>query len=247
MEIASRLNHVARVQTKWLKFLLELVCRVRSGIPGQINGHRLHSLLMWLYILQGIGYGFAAGVQPGPLQTYIISQTLTKGWRRSLPAAFAPLISDGPIIAICLLVLSQVPLWLQRFLYIAGGIFVLYLAYDAYQTWKNFDPAIPYAEPETQKSILKAAFVNLLNPSPYIFWTLVTGPILLSGWRESPVHGLGFMVGFYLTMILSLVMIILLFSTARQLGPKINHVLLGISALALLCFGLYQLWMGIVS
>src|SRR5215216_4817245 len=121
MEIASLLNHVARVRTKWLKFLLEWVCRVRSGIPGQINGHRLHSLLMWLYILQGIGYGFAAGVQPGPLQTYIISQTLTKGWRRSLPAAFAPLISDGPIIAICLLVLSQVPLWLQRFLYIAGG------------------------------------------------------------------------------------------------------------------------------
>ncbi len=95
---------------------------------------------MWLYIFQGIGYGFAAGVQPGPLQTYIISQTLTKGWRRVLPAAFAPLISDGPIITICLLVLSQVPLWLQRFLYIAGGLFVLYLAYGAYQTWKHFDP-----------------------------------------------------------------------------------------------------------
>ena len=202
---------------------------------------------MWLFILQGIGYGFAAGVQPGPLQTYIISQTLTKGWRRSLPAAFAPLISDGPIIVICLFVLSQVPLWLQRFLYIAGGLFVLYLAYDTYQTWKNYDPSIPSAESGTQRSILKAAFVNILNPSPYIFWTLVTGPILLAGWRESPAQGLGFIVGFYLTMILSLVTIILLFSSARELGLKINRVLLGISALALFCFGLYQLWLGIVS
>jgi threonine/homoserine/homoserine lactone efflux protein len=61
---------------------------------------------MWLYILQGIGYGFAAGAQPGPLQTYIISQTLLRGWSRTLPAALAPLISDGPIITICLLVLS---------------------------------------------------------------------------------------------------------------------------------------------
>src|SRR5262245_46443738 len=147
---------------------------------------------MWLYILQGIGYGFAAGVQPGPLQTYIISQTLIKGWRRVLPAALAPLISDGPIIAICLLVLSQVPLWLQRFLYIAGGIFVLYLAYGAYQTWKNFDPNIPSTESGAQQSILKAAFVNILSPSPYIFWTLVTGPILLEGWRRTPVYGLGF-------------------------------------------------------
>ena len=200
---------------------------------------------MWLYILQGIGYGFAAGVQPGPLQTYIISQTLTKGWRRALPAAFAPLISDGPIITICLLVLSQVPLWLQRFLYIAGGIFVLYLAYGAYQTWKNFDSGIPTLESGTQKSILKAALVNILNPSPYIFWTLVTGPILLAGWRETPSHGLGFIAGFYLTMILSLVTIILLFGTARQLGPKINRALLGISAIALLCFGFYQLWLGV--
>lgn len=202
---------------------------------------------MWLYILQGIGFGFAAGVQPGPLQTYIISQTLLKGWRRVLPAAFAPLISDGPIITVCLLVLSRVPLWLQRFLYLAGGLFVLYLAYGAYQTWKNFDSDLSSTEVGVQKSILNAALVNLLNPSPYIFWTLVTGPILLKGWRETPIHGLAFMVGFYATMILSLVTVILLFSTAHQLGPKINRGLLGISALALFCFGLYQLWLGINS
>jgi threonine/homoserine/homoserine lactone efflux protein len=202
---------------------------------------------VWLYLLQGIGYGFAAGVQPGPLQTYIISQTLLKGWKRVLPAALAPLISDGPIIAICLLVLSQVPLWLQRFLYIAGGLFVLYLAYGAYQTWKNFDPTVPPPESGTQKNILKAAIVNILNPSPYIFWTLVTGPILLAGWRKEPAYGLGFIAGFYVTMILSLVTVILLFSTARQLGPKINRILLGVSALALFGFGLFQLWLGITG
>ena len=73
---------------------------------------------MWLYIVQGIGYGLAAAAQPGPFQTYLISQTLVKGWKRTLPAALAPLLSDGPIIALCLLVLSQVPIWFQRFLYI---------------------------------------------------------------------------------------------------------------------------------
>jgi threonine/homoserine/homoserine lactone efflux protein len=64
---------------------------------------------MWLYILQGIGYGLAAAAQPGPFQTYLISQALIKGWRRTVPAALAPLVSDGPIIALCLLVLSQLP------------------------------------------------------------------------------------------------------------------------------------------
>ena len=202
---------------------------------------------MWLYILQGIGYGFAAAAQPGPLQTYLISQTLRKGWKRSLPAAFAPLLSDGPIIALSLLILSQVPPWLQRFLHIAGGLFVLYLAYGAYKSWKSLDPDLPHIETEPQQSILKAALVNALNPNPYIFWSLVTGPILMNGWRETPVYGVAFITGFYVTMILGLTTIILVFGLARQLGPKVNYVLLGISAVALFCFGLYQLWLGFVN
>ena len=201
---------------------------------------------MWLYIIQGIGYGFAAAVQPGPFQTYLISQTLTKGWKRTLPAALAPLISDGPIIALCLLVLSQVPAWLQRFLYIAGGLFVLYLAYGAYRAWKNFDLNISSTQSGTHQGVLKAALVNILNPNPYIYWTLVTGPIVLTGWRQMPSNGVGFLAGFYISILLSLSAIILVFGTARQFGPKMNRALLGISAIALFCFSLYQLWRGML-
>src|SRR5512140_1299666 len=199
---------------------------------------------MWLYIIQGIGYGFAAAAQPGPFQTYLVSQTLTKGWRRTLPASLAPLLSDGPILALCLLVLSQIPAWLQRFLYLAGGLFVLYLAYSAYASWKAFDPNLTSIEMGSQRSLLKAALINMLNPNPYIFWSLVTGPILLAGWRESPAHGIGFLAGFYATMILGACTIIVVFGSARQLGPKVNRLLLGVSAIALFCFGLFQLWKG---
>jgi threonine/homoserine/homoserine lactone efflux protein len=201
---------------------------------------------MWLYIVQGIGYGFAAAVQPGPFQTYLVSQTLTKGWRTTLPASLAPLVSDGPIIALCLLVLSQVPTWFQRFLYIAGGLFVLYLAYNAYRSWKGFDPNMASTETGAQQSVLKAALINMLNPNPYIFWSLVTGPILLTGWRETPSHGLGFLLGFYITMILGFCATIIVFGLARQLGPRMNRALLGVSAIALFCFGLIQLWKGMV-
>jgi len=199
---------------------------------------------MWLYLLQGIGYGLAAASQPGPFQTYLISQTLTRGWKRTLPAALAPLVSDGPIILICVLVLSQVPAWMQRVLYIAGGLFIIYLAYGTYNSWKNFDSRLPSLEIGTQQSILKAALMNALSPGPYIFWTLVTGPILLKGWRETPVNGIGFLIGFYVTLISSLAALILIFGTAAKLGPKFNRMLLGISAIALTCFGLYQLWLG---
>lgn len=200
---------------------------------------------MWLYIFQGIGYGVTAASQPGPFQTYLISQTLTHGWKRTLPAALAPLISDGPIILLCLLILSQVPAWLQRGLHIASGLFILYLAYGTYKVWKNFDSFVSVVEGGTQQSVLKAAMMNALNPNPYIFWTLVTGPILLKGWRESPINGIGFLAGFYVTMIAGLAAIILIFGFAQRLGPPFNRLILGISAVALFCFGVYQLWLGV--
>jgi len=200
---------------------------------------------MWLYIAQGIVYGFAAAAQPGPLQTFLISQALMKGWQKSLSSALAPLISDGPIIALCLLVLSQVPAWLQNLLYIAGGLFILYLAYGSYKSWMNFDPHIPASETRTVQSLLKAVITNVLGPGAYVFWTLVTGPILIAGWHETPLYGISFLLGFYITMISSLAAIIIVFGSARQLGPKVNRVLLGVSSIVLFGFGLHQLWLGI--
>lgn len=73
----------------------------------------------------------------------------------------------------------------------------------------------------------------------------MAGPILLSGWRETPAYGVEFLMGFYVTMILSLVTIIVIFSAARQIGSRVNRALLGASAIALFAFGLYQLWHGL--
>jgi threonine/homoserine/homoserine lactone efflux protein len=202
---------------------------------------------VFFYIIQGIGYGFAAAVQPGPFQTYIISQTLNSGWRRTLPAAFAPLVSDGPIIVLVLLVLSQVPDWFQRALYVAGGLFILFLALNAFRGWRNYEPEGAGSSQSSGQSLFKATMMNVLSPGPYIFWSLVTGPILLAGWRQAPTNGLGLLAGFYLAMILSLGGIITVFATARRLGPRVNRTLLGISAVALFGFGLFQLWRGFLG
>jgi threonine/homoserine/homoserine lactone efflux protein len=202
---------------------------------------------MWLYLFQGVGYGLAAASQPGPFQTYLVSQTVTRGWKRTLPAVLAPLVSDAPIITVCLLVLSRLPMWLEKFLYIAGGSFVLYLAYGAFKSWKNYETHAMQPESASGQSILKAALTIALSPGPYIYWTLVTGPILIKGWREAPVNGIGFMAGFYLTMIGSLAGIILFFGLSSRLGPKFSRTLLGVSAVALLGFGLYQLWLGVTG
>ena len=45
---------------------------------------------MWIFLTQGFAMGLYAALQPGPFQTYILSETLRRGWRKSLPMAFAP-------------------------------------------------------------------------------------------------------------------------------------------------------------
>jgi threonine/homoserine/homoserine lactone efflux protein len=197
------------------------------------------------YLLQGIGYGLTAAAQPGPFQTYIVAQTLNRGWRRTLLMALAPLISDAPIIALMVLLLTRLPGWLERALYVVSGLFILYLAYSAFLSWRRYDPTALTAAQPSRYNLLKAATVNAVSPGPYLYWGLVTGPILVAGWRQAPAVGLIFLIGFYAAMIASIAAIILLFGTARHLGPKVTRTMLGVSALALLGFGLYQLWQGI--
>ena len=60
------------------------------------------------------------------------------------------------------------------------------------------------------KGLVNAIILNVLNPTPYIFWSVISGPILLSGWRESPGLGVSFLIGFYGVFILSLSALIIL-------------------------------------
>jgi threonine/homoserine/homoserine lactone efflux protein len=89
--------------------------------------------------------------------------------------------------------------------------------------------------------------MNALSPGPYLYWSLVTGPILLAGWRQAPINGVGFLISFYAAIVFTLIAIIVVFGTARRFGPRVNRVLLGVSAIALVGFGMYQLWLGLGS
>jgi threonine/homoserine/homoserine lactone efflux protein len=200
---------------------------------------------MLLFLFQGLALGFAAGAQPGPLQSYLISQTLSQGWRRAWIGAFGPLVSDGPIVALVLIVLSQVPDWFQRALQIAGGLFVLYLAWGAYKAWLSFAPGTDTSLQTGRRSLLRAALMNALSPGPYLFWSLVIGPLIVTTWRENSANALSIILGFYVAMIALNLGVVLLFGQAARFGDQARKAMLGLSVLALAGFGLYQLWQGI--
>jgi threonine/homoserine/homoserine lactone efflux protein len=197
------------------------------------------------YLILGLTYAFAAAVQPGPLQSYLISQTLRKGWRHTLPAAFAPVISDGPIILLAVFLLSRIPEKMINILQLFGGMFLLYLAVDAWKAWKNFSFEKVVHTASSRTTVQQAVLVNFLNPAPYIGWSLVMGPILLKALRESYLYGIILVLVFYTTIVVTQIGIVLIFARAGKLGPRMDRVLIGLSAVGLMCFGIYELWMGV--
>ena len=194
---------------------------------------------MWFYLSQGLLLGSAAAAQPGPFQAYLLAQTLQNGWQRALWAALAPLLSDGPIILLTLLVLTQVPEGFLAGLQAAGGFFLVYLAYKAFTAFHTAGSPPP---PPARTNIFEAALMNALSPGPYIFWATIAGPILLRGWQLSAGHGITFLLGFYSALIGGFMAFVALFAVAGRLHPRVSRLLAIFSAVALLGFALFQFW-----
>ena len=196
-------------------------------------------------LLQAATIGLSAGVTPGPYQAILLSYAIQGGWKKALPAAFAPLVSDGPVILLVLLVLNHVPDFFLRILQIGGALFLLYLAWDSYRAFRN------YREVETQtdikgfQTLLKATGMNLLSPGPWLFWSLINGPNLLDAWAVSPWWGVGYLAGFYGVFVLTNLVLIALFATLRKTGEEVRKALLLVSAIALAGFAVYQFLQGI--
>ncbi len=197
------------------------------------------------FLSQGIFFGLYGALLPGPFQAFLLSQILRNGWRRTLRLALIPLLSDLPVIFLFLLILSQLPAWLMNILQIGGGSFLLYLAWDAYQSSKQ--PAFLKDDKRSNGSLIKGAAINLLNPNVYIFWGTVGVPTILKGWAITPLTGLAFVFGMLGTMIPMTMLLIIIFSKMGQFNPNLRKYLSRAIAGLLMAVGLYLISSGIVA
>ena len=187
--------------------------------------------------IQGSVLGVSAGAAPGPMQAYIISETLVGGWRRSLPLIFIPIISDTPIVVLTTFILKQLPGSVLQVISFVGGVFVLYLAWGFWKQLRDTH-AHPYTSQQiSRRSFGKAVAMNLLNPNPYIFWAFVSGPILINALDQSLLHGLAFLAGFYGVFMLTMLAFIVIFHQARRFGPKVVRLIQIFSIFVLVIFG----------
>jgi len=193
------------------------------------------------FLLIGISYALSAGLQPGPLQAFFLAKVAEGGWRRALPAAFAPLVSDGPIALVSILLLRALPSSFRSWLQLAGGITLLFFAWSAFRNSRREQPPAADDPSSTPKTIGQAALINLLNPNPYLGWSLVMGPAVISAWEAGPGMALVLLLSFYITMISTSLLLITLMGQALLIGPGARRILSLVSGTLLVGLGLYFL------
>jgi threonine/homoserine/homoserine lactone efflux protein len=196
---------------------------------------------------QGLTLGFSAAATPGPFQAFLFSRASRHGVRRTLPLALAPLVSDGPIVAVILLALTRLPQGFLRGLEVAGGVFLLWLAQGAFRTASDTHSSSIQTADGAGGAFLRAAVVNAAGPGPWIFWSTVCGPILVEAWRAAPAAGLAFLLGFYLVLVGGNAALVAAFGLAGRIGPRTARGL-GLASAALMAgMGGLQLWRGITG
>lgn len=194
------------------------------------------------YIIFGVSYAFAAAVQPGPLQVFLISRVATVGWKRTLPAVFAPLIVDVPIAILVLTVLHQVASGFEQSLRGLGGFVLFYFAYKTFIDWKHWKDQKQDEQGEASHSQFQAMTVSVFNPNPYLGWSLVLGPLVLEAWASQHLYAAALLVSFYSVLILTTGVFVLLVGTTSFLSPQVRRGLILASSVALAglgCFSLY--------
>ncbi len=86
---------------------------------------------------------------------------------------------------------------------------------------------------------LQPALVNLLNPNPYLGWSLVMGPAVLAAWSEGPRCAVLLLLSFYITMISISMVLIILMGKPLLLRSEARRSLILVSALLLAGLGIY--------
>lgn len=152
--------------------------------------------------LAATAFGLSGGLSPGPLLALVVAETLTRGRRAGLAVAAAPLLSDGPIIAAAILLLGRIEnsepaLGIVN---LAGGAL---LASYGIAGLRGADGSVDEVRAENRVwgSLGKGVAVNLLNPSPYLFWLTVGAPLLLRAYGAGWMAAAGFLAAFYLGLV----------------------------------------------
>jgi threonine/homoserine/homoserine lactone efflux protein len=194
-------------------------------------------------------FGLSGGLSPGPLLALVVAETLARGRSAGLAVAASPLITDGPIIVAAVLLLGRIEGFEAALgiLSLAGGILLASYGIAGFRTPpENADEVT--LEHRVWISLGKGVSVNLLNPSPYLFWLTIGAPMLLRAHHESTAAAIVFLAVFYLGLVGSKAVLAVLVARSRAVLRGRTYLLVTrILAVVLLVYAVLFIRSGVLE
>jgi len=174
------------------------------------------------FLFSGVIFGLSAGLSPGPLLTLVISETLKHDVKEGIKVSIAPVLTDFPIVIFTLLILSRLSnmLALLGVVSLLGSAFLVYLGYEGI-SFKGVDIDVAQTKPQ---SIRKGVIANFLNPAPYLFWFTIGAPLVLKGFRIGIFPASAFILGFYVFLVGSKVLVAVVVGKSRFFLKSRNYI-----------------------
>lgn len=146
-----------------------------------------------MYILFGLITGFIAAIPLGPVNVYVISQTMKRDFFHGLMAGVTTAVLDTIYCLIAVIGVSQITFNLNKYQAYMKAIAALVLLVLAVRlarqsrSYKNGQATErPLQSSFSAKSLLGVVALYVSNPSLYFFWLFVAGLVTSHYWvRES--------------------------------------------------------------
>lgn len=163
----------------------------------------------------GTALGLFAGIIPGPFLALVAATALRRGLGDGLKTALVPLVTEIPVLVLSVLVLTQLSPPLLRWIGVAGGVLMLYMAWRVVVEAREADPADTVDE-SLIGHYFRVAAVGLLSPSPWVFWFIIAGPLFLTRWHVGWIHGIVFLAAFFFFFVGMMMLVAWAASTGRD-------------------------------
>jgi threonine/homoserine/homoserine lactone efflux protein len=189
------------------------------------------------FLTTGTVLGLSAGIAPGPLLALVVSETLRHGMKAGVKVALVPIISDLPIVALTLYILTKLSAFhiILGTISFLGGFVLLYMGYESLVT-RGVDLSFRELTPDSFK---KGILVNVFNPHPYLFWVSIGGPSTMKAWDQSAFAAAAFIGSFYLLLVGSKILVAVLVGRYRSfLTGRFYVYTMRVLGLILLAFAL---------
>ncbi|MBP5621353.1 MAG: LysE family transporter [Thermoguttaceae bacterium] len=193
----------------------------------------------------GVGIGFQGSVSPGPLQTLLISETLSNGVRSSWRAAFAPVMSDPIALTIALTVVMSVPNWTIALIAFLGAAILCRIAWSELKTKaEDFE-----LHKKPRRSLFQIWVVNITNPNLWIYSFTVNGLLISQFWTKGGLWlAFAYLCAFFVTIVsCNLATVGIVGALKQAFNPKALVVVNRILGFALLFLALRFVYLGLVK